>query len=193
MKVKALLVVLAMLAATLMVSWQQAPRAVACSCVALTPAEQADMADVVARGTVVLVERPARPTSSLDDATYTVELTQAWKGDPPGTVEVLTAVDGASCGWEGIEEGMEIILFAQPDGAAWRSNLCSGSGPVTEGITADLTAHLGEPTPVEPSPVEPSPGTPSAGVGLLADPAVAAGLIAALVAVGVAVWFVRRR
>ncbi|MHA6508098.1 hypothetical protein [Tessaracoccus sp. Y1736] len=188
MRIKALLVVVAMLATTLVVSWQQAPRAVACSCVALTPAEQADMADVVARGTVVLVERPARPTSSLDDATYTVELTQAWKGDPPGTVEVLTAVEGASCGWEGIEEGMEIILFAQPDGAAWRSNLCSGSGPADDGVEAELTADLGEP-----SPVEPSPGTPSAGVGLLADPAVAAGLIVALVAAGVAVWFVRRR
>ena len=188
MRIKALLVVVAMLATTLVVSWQQAPRAVACSCVALTPAEQADMADVVARGTVVLVERPARPTSSLDDATYTVELTQAWKGDPPGTVEVLSAVEGPSCGWEGIDEGMEIILFATSDGGAWRSNLCSGSGPVTEGVAAELTAHLGEA-----SPVEPSPGAPSAGVNLLANPAVAAGLIAVLVAVGVAVWFVRRR
>ena len=188
MKLRAVLVSVALFAATLVVTWQQAPSAVACSCVALTPAEQADMADVVARGTVVTVSRPASPTSSLEDATYTVDLDEVWKGDPPGSVQVLTAVDGASCGWEGIEEGMEIILFAQPDGAAWRSNLCDGSGPADDTVAAELTAYLGDP-----SRVEPSPGTPSAGVSLLADPAVAAGLIVALVAAGVAVWFVRRR
>lgn len=198
MKIKALLVVVAMLATTLVVSWQQAPRAVACSCAALTPTEQADMASVVARGTVVAVERPANPTSSNDDATYTVELTQAWKGDPPGTVEVLTAVEGASCGWEGIDEGMEIILFAQPDGAAWRSNLCDGSGPVSDEVTAELTAYLGEPSPVEPSPGAPSPGAPSAGPSdgagfSLADPRLAGVVMLTLIASGLAAWLVARR
>lgn len=192
MKVKAFLVVVAMLAATLVLSWQQAPRAAACSCVAMSPAEQAEMADVVARGTVVAVDRPARPSSSTDDATYTVQLTEAWKGDPPGTVDVLTAVDGASCGWEGIEEGMEIILFAQADGAAWRSSLCDGSGPVTDDLAEALTAALGEPTAVAPSPGDPVAPGPSE-VGLAADPALLGGVMAVLVAAGIAVWFVRRR
>ena len=40
MKVRAVLVSVALFAATLVVTWQQAPSAVACSCVALTPAER---------------------------------------------------------------------------------------------------------------------------------------------------------
>jgi len=188
MKVRAVLVAVALLAATLVVSWQQAPRAVACSCVALTPAEQADMAGVVARGTVVAVERPARPTSSLEDATYTVALAEVWKGDPPATIQVLTAVDGASCGWEGIEEGMEIIVFAKSEGGAWRSNLCDGSGPADDGVAAELSAHLGEPTAVAPSPAD----EPSGGGGL-ADPRLAGIITLTLIASGLGAWFVSRR
>ena len=188
MKVRAVLVSVALFAATLVVTWQQAPSAVACSCVALTPAEQADMADVVARGTVVTVSRPASPTSSLEDATYTVDLDEVWKGDPPGSVQVLTAVDGASCGWEGIEEGMEIILFAKADGAAWRSTLCDGSGPVDEGVAAELTAALGAPRP---APATGGSGGP-AGSGL-ADPRLAGMITLTLVASGLGAWFVSRR
>ena len=189
MKVRAVLVSVALFAATLVVTWQQAPSAVACSCVALTPAEQADMADVVARGTVVTVSRPASPTSSLEDATYTVDLDEVWKGDPPGSVQVLTAVDGASCGWEGIEEGMEIILFAQPDGAAWRSTLCDGSAPADDGVAAELSAHLGEPAAVAPSPAD----GPSGGGAGLADPRLAGIITLTLVASGLGAWFVSRR
>ena len=188
MKVKAVLVAVALLAATLVVSWQQAPHAAACSCVQLTPTEQADMADVVGRGTVVAVHRPAQPASSLDDATYTVALAQVWKGDPPATMEVLTAVDGASCGWEGIEEGMEIIVFAKSEGGAWRSNLCDGSGPADDGVAAELSAHLGEPTAVAPSPAD----EPSGGGGL-ADPRLAGIITLTLIASGLAAWFVSRR
>ena len=186
MRIKAFLVVVAMLASTLVVSWQQAPRAVACSCVALTPTEQADMAGVVARGTVVAVERPARPTSSLEDATYTVELTEAWKGDPPARVTILTAVDGASCGWEGIDAGMEIIVFAQPDGGAWRSNLCDGSAPADERVAAELTAYLGAPTAIAPT------AGPTGGSGL-SDPRLAGVVMLTLVASGLAAWLVTRR
>lgn len=189
MKVRAVLVAVALLAATLVVSWQQAPHAAACSCVQLTPTEQADMAGVVARGTVVAVERPARPTSSLEDATYTVALAEVWKGDPPATIQVLTAVDGASCGWEGIEEGMEIILFAQPDGAAWRSTLCDGSAPADDGVAAELSAHLGEPAAVAPSPAD----GPSGGGAGLADPWLAGIITLTLVASGLGAWFVSRR
>ncbi len=188
MRIKALLIAVAVAATTLVTGWQQAPRAWACSCVQMTLEEHADSADLVARGTVVGVDRPANPSSSLDDATYTIALTQAWKGEPAGTVEVLSAVAGASCGWEGIEQGMEIILFAKADGSAWRSNLCDGSTPTDETITAALTVYLGAPAAVDPSPPKPD----TAG-GPLSDPAVAGIAVLVLSAAGIGIWFARRR
>lgn len=140
-------IVLALLAGTAVVSWQQAPRAVACSCAIGTAEEYAGYADLVAKGTVVGVEVPENPASSADDATYTLELTEVWKGEPTPTIAVLSAISGASCGIEGIAEGMTITVFARRDEGAWHTNLCSGTGPDGEGLAI---AALGDPTPIAP-------------------------------------------
>ncbi len=149
MRFKAWLIVLALLAGTVVVSWQQAPRATACSCVLRTPAEYAETADLVATGTVVTVEIPANPTSSADDATYTIDLTGVWKGDAASTITLRAALSSASCGIEGIREGMVLTVFATRDGGDWRTNICDGTG-----LDAEQTAiaALGEPTPVAQSP-----------------------------------------
>ena len=159
MRFKAWLIVLALLAGTVVVSWQQAPRATACSCVLRTPAEYAETADLVATGTVVTVEIPANPTSSADDATYTIDLTGVWKGDAASTITLRAALSSASCGIEGIREGMVLTVFATRDGGDWRTNICDGTG-----LDAEQTAiaALGEPTPVAQSP-RPSDAPPGRG------------------------------
>ncbi len=161
MRFKAWLIVLALLAGTVVVSWQQAPRATACSCVLRTPAEYAETADLVATGTVVTVEIPANPTSSADDATYTIDLTGVWKGDAASTITLRAALSSASCGIEGIREGMVLTVFATRDGGDWRTNICDGTG-----LDAEQTAiaALGEPTPVAQSP-RPSDDPPGRGPG----------------------------
>ncbi|MBK7821889.1 MAG: hypothetical protein IPJ61_12650 [Tessaracoccus sp.] len=150
--------VLALLAGTVVISWQQAPRAVACSCALSTAEEYAGWAELVAKGTVVKIEIPANPQSSAADATYTMELTDVWKGEPDRTIAVRSAISGASCGIEGIAEGMVITVFATDDGEGWHTNLCSGTGPEGDGYAL---AALGEPTPIpgtaEPSSPEPRP------------------------------------
>lgn len=145
---RSLLIVTLLVAGIGIANWQEAPRAAACSCAVTSSPELAKMADLVAEGVVVGVDRPAEPQSSAEDVTYSVELTRVWKGPDLPQVAVLSAVSGASCGLEGIDEGAVIALFSKEDGDAWRSNLCDGTGPMTDAVEAELTAALGEPTKV---------------------------------------------
>jgi hypothetical protein len=149
MRFKAWLIVLALLAGTVVVSWQQAPRAAACSCVLRTPAEYAETADLVATGTVVTVEIPADPTSSADDATYTIDLTGVWKGDAASTITLRAALSSASCGIEGIREGMVLTVFATRDGGDWRTNICDGTGLDAEQTAIAALGHLGRATTLQ--------------------------------------------
>lgn len=127
--------------------------AAACSCMQATPTEQAELADLVAVGTITDHEESADATRSDADATWTVQLAGIYKGRGDGEVEVLSAMSGAGCGWDHVRVGQEIVLFARADGTRWRSNLCDGSGSATKAITDELATALGEPTPVAQSPV----------------------------------------
>ncbi len=153
MRIRVLALAVALLAASAVTSWAPAPVAWACSCVAMTTEEYADSADVVARGTVTAVESPADPGSSADDALYTLRIDEVWKGRVTTPATVLSAVDGASCGWEGIEEAMEIVLFGRYDGDDLRSNLCDGSGPADADVTQAIAEHLGDSRPALPAEV----------------------------------------
>ena len=111
-----------------------------------------------ATGTVVTAEIPANPTSSADDATYTIDLTGVWKGDAASTITLRAALSSASCGIEGIREGMVLTVFATKDGGDWRTNICDGTGPDAE---QTAIAALGEPSPIPHSPAaNPSPTSP---------------------------------
>lgn len=157
MPLRALLMVVTLLAAVGAMSWQQAPRAWACDCAVLSTAEYGEAAELVAEGVVVGVDRPANPSSSAEDATYTVELTRVWKGPDAQHVAVLSAIDGASCGIEGIDEGSVIALFAHADGEAWRTVSCDGTRPMDDAAAAELTSALGEPVKVNPAVATPDP------------------------------------
>lgn len=132
----------------------------ACSCAAAGTEQYVDGASVVLTGTVTDTEPPPkRPVmSSGDPVTYTVDVEQWFKGEGSGPVEVLSAMDGASCGLEGVRAGERYVVFASEsrDGELWAS-LCGGTAPWSADLEADVVAATG-------------PGAPSDDTDDTADP-----------------------
>ena len=148
---------------------------------------------------------PKRPVmSSMDPVTYTFDVERAFKGDPSGTVPVLSAMDGASCGLEGVRVGQRYVVFASAGrgGDLWAS-LCGGTAPWSADLQADVVAATGPGTPDPPSAAPaglagsadaPDPETRPTGAGpeqaeggfLAAPVALASGL--ALVLLAGALW-----
>lgn len=126
----------------------------ACSCVADDAAGHVEGATVVVSGTVTDVVPPpsTKVMSSLDPATYVVDVDQVFKGQADQTVEVLSPNSGASCGLENVEPGRRYVVFASHqsmEGAdtdhLW-ANLCGGTGPATPELLAAVEDVTGPPT-----------------------------------------------
>lgn len=126
----------------------------ACSCVADDAAGHVEGATVVVSGTVTDVVPPpsTKVMSSLDPATYVVDVDQVFKGQAGPTVEVLSPNSGASCGLENVEPGRRYVVFASHqsmEGAdtdhLW-ANLCGGTGPATPELLAAVEDVAGPPT-----------------------------------------------
>jgi hypothetical protein len=120
----------------------------ACSCVMNGTAQHVEGAEVVVTGTVTEITPPPqrRVMSSMDPATYTVEVEDVHKGDAGETIAVLSPNSGASCGLEGIEEGRRYIVFAShrsmeggDEDHLW-ANLCGGTAPATPDLVAEVEA-----------------------------------------------------
>ncbi|NHB85276.1 hypothetical protein G7085_13265 [Tessaracoccus sp. HDW20] len=126
------------------------------------PTEQAAWAELVGTGTILTIDEPSNPSSSTDATVYTIELDRIWKGEALSRIEVASPNNSASCGLSGFSEGQEIVLFAGHDdimGEAtdtWQANICGGTAPLDEAVTAELTTVLGAPSTVTPS--VPAPG-----------------------------------
>jgi hypothetical protein len=126
----------------------------ACSCVMSDAAGHVDGAGVVVSGTVTdVVPPPERAVmSSMDPATYVVDVDQVFKGEAGPTVEVLSPNSGASCGLENVKAGRRYVVFAShqsmqgndPD-RLW-ANLCGGTGPATPRLLAAVEEVTGAPT-----------------------------------------------
>jgi hypothetical protein len=126
----------------------------ACSCVGGDAADFAGRASVVVSGTVTDVLPPPKQKvmSSMDPATYVVDVDQVFKGEAAPTVEVLSPISGASCGLENVEPGRRYVVFAShqsmegndPD-RLW-ANLCGGTGPATPKLLAAVQEVTGAPT-----------------------------------------------
>lgn len=124
--------------------------AAACSCATLPIATHVENADLVVRGEVTGVENPAMGAENM--ALYTVTVTTVWKGPivpDSRVVTVMSSANGASCGLEGIEEGADIVLFAQATDASnskaiasWEANLCGGTGAASN-LVPKVEAELG--------------------------------------------------
>jgi len=128
----------------------------ACSCVAGDAAEHAGRATVVVSGTVTDVVPPPKQKvmSSMDPATYVVDVDQVFKGEAGQTLEVLSPNGGASCGLEGVEPGRRYVLFASHQSMEGKdsdhlwANLCGGTGPATPKLLAEVEEATGAPTTV---------------------------------------------
>ncbi len=114
----------------------------ACSCVGFTDDEAFDAAEVVFVGSVVDVADPGLVDSSLDPKRYTVEVSEVYKGEASERQDVVTAVEGASCGadlgggpWlvfgRAVVDGQESV-DGEPDARTGdvRTSLCSGNRAV---------------------------------------------------------------
>lgn len=127
----------------------------ACSCIMNGIEQHVEGAEVVVTGTVTEITPPPqrRVMSSMDPATYTVEVEDVHKGDVGETIAVLSPNSGASCGLEGIEEGGRYVVFASHqsmgsrDPDQWWANLCGGTAPATPDLVADVEAATGTPRP----------------------------------------------
>lgn len=126
----------------------------ACSCVTAEAAAHVGGATVVVSGTVtdVVPPRSTKVMSSMDPATYIVEVDQVFKGQAGPTVEVLSPNSGASCGLENVAPGRRYVVFASHQSMEgtdtdhlW-ANLCGGTGPATPELLAAVEEATGPPT-----------------------------------------------
>lgn len=160
--------------------------AAACSCALSSLEEQVEFADVVARVVVEDIGGPADPASSADPVTYTVAASAVWKGDVESRFTFTSALSGASCGLEGIQQGQDLLLLATSEADGLTSSMCSGTAVATEEQVAALTDLLGDPTPPVGGAAVPEVTGSGGGWLLPAGIAVVAGI-------GVVAVYVRRR
>jgi hypothetical protein len=147
----------------------------ACSCAVLTEAEYADMADVVFAGTLTRIDTPeGEKWSSTDPETYVFAVDSVFKGEAAEVQNVVTARDGASCGFEGMSPGGEFVVYARtdprggPEGQPGDlySGLCTGTGPWDgSAVPAEFTGPGSPPATATAPPTAPPtslPGDPAA-------------------------------
>ena len=110
------------LVALAVLSLAAAADAYACTCAPVDLERDLPAADGAIIGSVL--ERRV----SGDTATYRLRIEQVYKGDIENRAEVVSSVDGASCGLE-LAQGDRVGLLLTRDGDAWRSSLCQQVDP----------------------------------------------------------------
>lgn len=116
--------------------------AYACSCAQLDLPSLAKQHDAVFVGTPVSVDRQG------DERAYEVRVSDVYKGSPGPTTTVTTAASGASCGIHLDLNRQYLVVGDQPEPhGAVATNLCSGTGEVSDRALADLEKSLGPATP----------------------------------------------
>ncbi len=114
----------------------------ACSC-AMLPGSQKEIVDgaladseAVFSGEVVKIDRPSPFKSSAALETDTFRVSEVWKGPEQRTLEVHTALIGASCGYP-FKEGQEYLVYAYTGKQGLQTDLCSQNKPLSK-ADADL-------------------------------------------------------
>lgn len=135
-----------------------APPALACSCAgAETDAGYAARADAVFVGELVSRDVREPSLSGLDPAVLTFDVTAVYQGEVAQRQQVVTPVDGASCGLELSGSG-PFLVFARAPADSFQhdppvgdgqllADLCGGSRPVSAGPPDPM---LGAPTAAAP-------------------------------------------
>ena len=114
------------------------PPQCASACQCTMPAEKPTLADseVVFSGEVVEIDQPSPFKSGADLETDTFRVYEVWKGPEQETLEVHTALFGASCGYP-FKEGQEYLVYAYTGKQGLEVDLCNGTQRLTES-QADL-------------------------------------------------------
>lgn len=119
-----------------------ASSAYACSCMAYTDAEAFEAADAVFVGRLVDVREPLVMLASTDDTRYVFEVDSVYRGRVHRTQSVVTAADGASCGFE-LDGSGPFLVFANgrgDDSGELTSGRCSGTRSIGR---AEVPAEFG--------------------------------------------------
>jgi hypothetical protein len=122
-----------------------------------------DGAEVVLTGTLVEIEDPPKRllVSSTDPVTYTVSVDSVFQGDVGRDVAFTSARSGASCGLEGMDVGLQYLLFLHREGDGLSTSLCSGNVVASHANQAEVAAVTGPPR--APSP-DATLGVPTSGI-----------------------------
>ena len=108
----------------------------ACQCT--MPVEKPTLAEsnAVFSGEVVKIDQPSPFKSGAALETDTFRVYEVWKGPEQRTLEVHTALMGASCGYP-FKEGQEYLVYAYTGKQGLEVDLCNGTQRLTE-AQADL-------------------------------------------------------
>jgi hypothetical protein len=154
--------------------------AFACQCTMLPDGMDTERAladsEAVFSGEVVKIDRPSPFKSGADLETDTFRVSEVWKGPEQRTLEVRTALMGASCGYP-FKEGQEYLVYAYTGKQGLEVDLCNGTQPLTE-ANADLEV-LGDGERLQDSGVlsDTSGGVPARAMAGVAGLALAASLL----------------
>lgn len=127
----------------------------ALSCIARTPAEHMQAAQIVITGTVTQV--PARPGNGVRP--HVVAVDRVYKGETGPTITIMhNEMMGPDIA---LQQGQRYLLFLNwsPENGGWRTSLCSGSQGLPGAMPAEFAGVLGEGRePGAAVPEEPSAG-----------------------------------
>jgi hypothetical protein len=104
--------------------------AYACSCMPVSIQRYISSSEAVFSGEVVGVDKGSQIS------TVTLQASEVWKGPQRETLEVHTALFGASCGYP-FKEGEEYLVYAYTGKQGLEVDLCNGTQRLTE-AEADL-------------------------------------------------------
>lgn len=111
--------------------------AFACSCMEPgPPCQNAFQSDAVFAGTVVGITRVRDPGTGYISLSVEFAEVESFRELQGPTVSVLTATDGAACGY-GFKTGERYIVYAARRGRTLSTSICSRTGPIAE-AAADL-------------------------------------------------------
>ncbi len=126
-----------------------APVAAACDCDTFTLQEQVDSADVVAR-VVVEASKVVDHEEGGEQVVLTVRPTHVWKGEVVSKFTVMTAVDEPECGLGALEEGTDLLLFADELDGKYSADRCGGTTGASESVVAALREVAGPGESIDP-------------------------------------------
>lgn len=102
------------------------PATLACSCVMMTPEEHLREADAAFVGLLVSREDP-RGGSSAEEVAWTFRVEQVAKDELEETIEVMSPVEPASCGFQ-LRDGARAGILLHRGNGTWHGSMCSVIG-----------------------------------------------------------------